>query len=95
MYCFTSPGFIPQPVSSWMFSNFTVSIASPTVAAIAILANSAGRAMRYQSLPPLAGLQSSLWIEVEKNFVPTMGDHPIADRDGLCIVGARMGEKDA
>ena len=45
-------------------------------------------------LPALPGLQSALGIEVEKHIVPTLGDHPVTDGDGLSVVGARMGEKD-
>ena len=37
-YYFTSPGFIPKPLSSWTCSNFTISIVSPLVTSIDFLA---------------------------------------------------------
>ncbi len=56
----------------------------------------AARRRRVQcAFPPLARRDAAIRIDVEENVVPAFGGEPIAQRDGLEVVVARMAEEDA
>jgi len=44
-------------------------------------------------LPALAGFDAAFRVEVEENVGPAVRREPIADLDGLVVVGARMADK--
>ena len=49
-----------------------------------------------RALPALAGGNAALRIEIKEDFVlPAVRREPVAQGDGLGVVGARMAQKDA
>ena len=53
----------------------------------------AARRFVERAFPPLARRDAALGIEVEEEIVPALARQPVAQRDGLGVIRARMTEK--